>query len=275
MDGKRIDQVAGVDETRGERPARKFAPNPDYGKGTFWRCIRLENVRDRTIVALEDNSHAMRCLLVHRDGVVVDTAAEMLRVPLNTCGDAGTALASLVGMPIDTPYRTFFGDGRPALNCTHLYDIAWLALGHASRSDPVRYYEVTIPDMVDGRSAISIRRDTRIMHEWSLRDECITAPSSFGTQSLLKGFIRWALVNLKGEMLEAALVLHKGYLVSRARRHLIDASSPPPATDESRRDACFGFGASRMMHARRLGSRREFVGPGAMLQLPPLPAGWR
>ena len=51
--------------------------NPEYGRGTFWRRIKVANKAGRTEAALEDNSHAMRCRLTHSKGRITAVEAEM------------------------------------------------------------------------------------------------------------------------------------------------------------------------------------------------------
>jgi hypothetical protein len=248
---------------------RRFVPNPEYGKGAFWRRIRITVIPNVVVVELEDNSHAMRCRLKYSQGVIVDTDAEMLRVPMNTCGDAGSQLKDLIGLGVDTPYQAFYGGGRAALNCTHLYDIAWLAVEYASSKIETIQYDVAIPDMVDRPTPVEVRLSDQLIHEWLVQDDHVVAPRKLANVSLTKGFIRWALTNLDGGELVAALVLHKGYLVARARKYIIDSSSPSPATDQLRRNACFGFSAQRVRRAKRLGSRIELKGPEGLLSFPP------
>jgi len=244
-----------------ESPRPRFEPNPEYGRGSFWRRIKLVNRAGLIEAALEDNSHAMRCRLMEAQGIIVGLEAEMIRVPMNICPSAAAKVNELIGQPIHISYRSFYSDGKAAANCSHLFDLLWLAISHSVRSASERLYDVTIPDPVDGRATIRVDRDGALVHEWRVEDGHVTDCGPLQGQNLTRHFIRHALETFSGDELEAALVLHKGYIVARGRRYRIDDSSPLPESDARRRNACYAFQDDRVGQARRLGSRRSVNGP--------------
>ena len=106
-----------------------YPPDPAYGAGAYRRRIVLHARHGIVTGTILDSYHEMRCTLRH-DGIVVSAIdGEVCRAPFTTCPAAPAALAELVGLPLATPRRMLYGAGRPGRNCTHLFDIAALAMG--------------------------------------------------------------------------------------------------------------------------------------------------
>jgi hypothetical protein len=246
-----------------------YPPSLNYGNGAFYRRIRLLNGAGWAVCELEDLYHAMRVRLHHADGIVSGVESELLRLPMNTCGGAGSALQCLVGTPLDTTLRGFYGGGRARFNCTHLFDMAWLALRHTSRPGTERRYDAIIPDAVDEKANIKLILDSNVRLEWALVGDEITAPARFKDVNLTKGFTRWAEETLSGDDLEAALILHKAYFVGSSRRLRIDETTRPPSEDFARHNVCFGLASERAAVAERLPTRLDTVPLETLLQLPP------
>lgn len=240
---------------------RQDVLNPEYGQGAFWRRIRLTNLHGQVLAALEDNSHAMRCRLDHDGGQIKSVYAEMIRVPMNICSGAQAKLDDLIGRPVDTPFRSFYGDGKPRFQCSHLYDLAWLAISHVRRGTRTRTYDVMVPDTVEGRTAIRIDTDGSETRIWHIKDDQVSDAGPLAGTSMRGGFIRRLLDDLSGEDFEEALLLYKAYVVARGRRKLLDENTPLPVTDLPRRNACYAFGDERVADARRTLSRRKITGP--------------
>ena len=104
-----------------------------WGKGATRRRIRLVAQAGRVDGDLEDHRHAMQCSIRHEAGTVTAVESQFHRYTLNHCGDAAGPLAELVGMPVDMTPQDFFAGGRARRNCTHMLDLAWLALRQAAR----------------------------------------------------------------------------------------------------------------------------------------------
>ena len=150
----------------------KHSPNPNYGKGVFRRRIKLENKADHVLAELEDCNHGFRLQLYHDKASVSAIAVETLRYPLSTCSNAGQPLQALVGCPLTTRIEHILKYARPRDNCTHLFDLASLAIAHACREQKERCYDIEVPDSTTGITDLSISRDGHIIHQWQASEQC-------------------------------------------------------------------------------------------------------
>ncbi len=145
--------------------------------------------------------------------------------------------------------------------CTHLLDIAGLAISHAARGIAARQYdaEVTVPDDSGPRHAI-LRRDGRSVLSWSLDETTILGPGSFAGRDL-RSILPWA----EGfcatvDDFEAVIVLRRAVHISKSR--LMDLDTVPSAAALGRYSgACYVFQPERMDTAlRNPGCTRDFTG---------------
>ena len=173
---------------------RAFEQAAHYGQGVALRRIRLTTSPGVALAEMEDHAHAMRCRIHHAAGRITAVDSEFLRYPLTTCPGAETVLRELVGEPINVSAREFFGGGKARRNCTHMFDLAWLAARHATRQDTVRDYLMTIPDAPQGHGEAVLRRDGDILLRWHLQDDVIVDPAPFVGRHLYRGFVSWALI---------------------------------------------------------------------------------
>lgn len=198
--------------------------NPHYGSGVFRRQVRLLCQRGQVQAALEDTSHCLHVRLRH-DGVhVTGVDTYFARIPLSTCPGAAEPLRSFIGLPLSVERRALRTEIPTRANCTHLYDLAELALMHAKRGGE-RRYEVEIPDEYPQPAWSRVLCDGREIHRWQTRDGAIVLPEAYAGRPLLRGFTRWASETYSGDALEAALVFSQGYFVSRARAWDVEASA--------------------------------------------------
>lgn len=193
--------------------------NPTYGSGIFRRRVLLVNDPGRVHGALEDCSHGFQVELQH-DGVQV-TAVSMLakRVPLSTCIEARHPLSAIVGCPLGISRQQYASRLPATANCTHVHDLAWWSLVHASRSEILRQYDIAVTDETALPSECTVHRNGELIHRWQAVQGRATAPTEIAGQPLLRGFAQWAGKSFEGEAYEAAVILHRGYLVAQARRH--------------------------------------------------------
>lgn len=239
----------------------QLPPNPDYGTGIFRRGVRLTNRPGQTFGELEDTAHAMRCMIRHDEEKITAVEVDFVRLPMNTCTGAGGPLQELVGMALDTPFSWFYGDGRPRRNCTHLYDLLWWTIAHAGRDAEERLYEIVVPDHPgDAAGSATLFRNGRVVLEWLVKDGVIHAPAQFAGREIMRGFTSWALDNLDGDMLEAALVLQKGCFISDVRRIDVKRMVGPLAVRESAlKGVCWTFSSPRFERAVRVDSTRDLA----------------
>jgi hypothetical protein len=226
--------------------------NPNYGSGVFRRQVRLRCHAGEVHAGLEDMSHCLHIRLQH-DGVRVTAIDSYIdRIPLSTCPGAAVPLRRFVGMHLEIERRALRTEIPPRANCTHLYDLAELALAHACRGGE-RRYDVEIPDEYPDPAWSRILCDGREVHRWQTKRGTIVLPETYAGRPLLRGFTRWASETFSGDALEAALVFSQGYLVSRARRWDVEASAGDPVTGHtSMLGMCHSYSAGVVAQAMRL-----------------------
>src|SRR5207245_277647 len=108
---------------------------------------------------LEDDFHHFRVTVAHDGARVTGVRGVGVRFPWSTCPLAADRLAPLVGMPLSVR-STAVGDVVSARdNCTHMFDLAGLAVAHAARVGARRQYDVVVADPVDDRRQVTLDRD--------------------------------------------------------------------------------------------------------------------
>ena len=250
-------------------PEDLYPVAPDIAAGIARRRIRLTGSPGRVVGELEDHAHGMRCTIEHDGSVITAVNADFRRIPMSTCLGAGDPLAELVGVAVGSGFADFFRDGRARRNCTHMFDIAWLATAHAARGDVVRQYDVEMPDEdADGRTTTRLLRDGELVLEWELLNAVIQAPAELAGRELFRGFTSWAVDRYEGDALEAVLVLQKARFVSRSRRFLMRPGPLAQIEKDALTGVCHGYGAARVDQAVRLpDTHRDFTDhPERLLQ---------
>jgi len=239
----------------------QMALKPGWGTGVTRRAFRLRGLPGRVEAALEDMRHAMLCTLRHDGHVVTELEADFRRYTLQLCPGASVPLQQVVGMPLSTTTADFFAGGRARQNCTHMLDLAWLALRHASRGETEWVYEIEIPDAVAGPVRGILRRNGEVVQEWLVEDNLIVSPPTLAGQSLSGGFTKWILTasGLTDLDVEECLVLHKGFFMTGARKFQIAEGPLTEAYSKAVMGACFGYGSERIGQAVGLpGMERDF-----------------
>ncbi len=226
--------------------------NPDFGSGALRRRIRLIATPGLVRAGVEDSYHSFRLELSHASGVVSGVGTRAIRYPLTTCPLANEPLQKFIGLPLSTPWSDLIARENPRAHCTHLYDLFFLAMTHVSRGGQ-RTYDINIPDENPGPVWSTVHRDGIEVLRWKTQTGVVLEPLSLAGRPLLNGFSRWAGERLSGDELEAALVLHKGYFVSRARRFdIAGGAGERVANLEVMRGACFSYSEPRMSVAVRM-----------------------
>lgn len=224
-----------------------FPPNPAYGSGIFRRRIRLFQGDDAVLGLIDDTNHAMWARIRH-DGVrVTGVEGQTVRAPNSNCPGAAAALEELVGLPLDLPRAQLFGEGRPYRNCTHMFDIAALAMTHATSRAVARTYDVVIPDETDAPVVAQVLRDGETLLRWHVSNGEILEFGADAPIPIMRGFTGWAVANLDDDMLAAALLLQRAYLVSGARKWIVDRQPNLPITAMPELfGACYAYQPDRL-----------------------------
>ena len=233
----------------------------DYGRGIFRRRIELRGGDRRVEADLEDDFHRFGVRLEHDGRQVVRIAGAAGRHPWSTCPGALAPLERLVGMPLAAAASAVRRRTDPRAQCTHLLDLAGLAVAHAAAGRGLRDYEVEIPDRVEGRSRARLSRDGEALLDFEIERGAIVSPEPFaGQPSFGGGFGRWAEATLEPELAEAAIVLQRACGISMGRLWDMDQVPGAKAFGALTGGACHTFGAGVVEGAHRVvGSMRDFT----------------
>jgi Protein of unknown function (DUF2889) len=193
----------------------------------FRRRVGIHSTGDATRgearACLEDDFHHFRVRMVHVNGTVQHAEGWAVRHPYSTCPLAAAQLVRLVNAPLNGLAHSVVRVTDPSEQCTHLMELAGLAIAAAARTIAQRWYDIAIPRRVAGRTLATLDRDGHRVLAWELVDTTITAPAPFQSVSLRKGMAAWALANLSEDEAEAALVLRRCALISLGRAMNLDA----------------------------------------------------
>jgi len=238
-----------------------FPPNPTYGDGCCRRLIRID-VADGSVWAhLSDNFHELRCGVRHDGQDVLAVEGKPIRLPTTACPEAIALLQELVSTPVTASGKDFYGDGRARHHCTHLYDLAVLAIRHARSERGTTCYDAQVPDETNAPVALSITRNGVAIHRWTVRQGIILHPPELAGRTLEKGFAGWAVETFTDDELEAATILARTWLIAIGRGLLVDEVAGERIdanTDMIGR--CFAYQPERASEARFVaGQLREPV----------------
>jgi hypothetical protein len=223
-----------------------------YGRGSYRRRILLRAESRRVTGDLEDDFHRFRVHVEHDGERIVRAEGEALRFPWTSCPGALVPLARLEGMGLLPSSRAAHEHTDPRAQCTHLFDLAGLAIASAARGTGTREYEIEVPDRVEARTRAVLRRDGQPFLHWEIERSRIVAPEPFEGRSMGAGFLAWVQQALEPDVAEAALVLHRTCSISLGRLYDMDAVEGPSAFGVMAGGACYTFSPGTMEQARRV-----------------------
>ena len=231
----------------------------------YRRHIDLVSRGDTVHGELADDAQHFRVRLVHDTRRVVEFASEAVRFPWSTCADATTALRALEGMEL-SPRCTAIGAVSDASGqCTHLFDLAGLAVAHAATGHSRRTYHCAVRGA--GREAhATLDRDGERLLDWRLEGFTIRAEAPFDRVSLKGSFLAWAEGELDPDLAEAAIVLRRASYISPVRFYELDSFAH--ASDvQPPRGQCYTYTEGIAQRAvRQRGSKRDYTDrPEALL----------
>lgn len=229
--------------------------------GAYHRRIELSADATTVTADLEDDFHHFRVVLRHDGRRVVAVSGEALRFPWSACGQAPDELAALSGAPLSRR-STAIGEHLVARhNCTHLFDLAGLALAHAAAGRATRRYDVRVPDRIEGRTHPTLQRDGRTLLAWDVEHFTVLGPPPFGGRSLRAGFLAWAEEALGTDTAEAAIVLRRACMIAYGRDTDLDRLDHAGQLLPLMSGTCFTFQPDRAPTATRMkGSTRPGLG---------------
>lgn len=239
-----------------------FPPNPNYGTGCYRRRIRLIPEDGAVLAMLDDTNHAMWARIFHDGSKVTGTEGETIRAPNSNCPFAYKALQELIDLPLGMPRSDLYAEGRPIRNCTHMFDAAALAIKYGGRFERMRVYDVMVPDQKYGPVVAEVAIDGRQVLRWKVHGPTLLEfEETHGPVPIMKGFTRWAVEALEGELLEAAFVLQPAYFVSSARNFIVDQMKDLPITRlPELTGACYAYQPERIEEGMQvIGNVRDFT----------------
>jgi hypothetical protein len=181
------------------------------------RVLLIEATESRVEAELIDNVHQF-CVSIDHDGHRVRAIeSRAVRFPWTSCPAGLGRLKALV----DTPLRQETERGAPidkAQQCTHLFDLAKLAIAHAFDAGRLRY-DLRVDAEPGGDDAeAGINRDGIPILRWSVRGGLIVSDGPFQGHATT-GRAMWPdAVADDAAMIEAAILLRRGLLVFFGRR---------------------------------------------------------
>ncbi len=224
-------------------------------ESAFHRRIRIVAHPNEVRAAVEDDFHHFRVVIAHEGGRITSAGGEALRFPFTSCPMAGSELAALKGKPLSdvSSQIGLYVDARH--QCTHMFDLAGLAMAVAARGLKNRSYHAMVPDRVDGQTQACLWRDGMLVLEWDVHGDIIGSPPPFVDIALTIGFTNWAAKHLDREVAEAALILRRAVATSGGRGMDLDSRVHPRPNA-----ACFTNQPQRAAHSFRVvGSTRDFA----------------
>jgi hypothetical protein len=232
-----------------------------YGRGVFRRRIRLAARGERVRAELEDDFHRFAVELRHDGRRVVEARGEALRFPWTACAGATARIEALAGAPLVARAVDLAARTDATLHCTHLHDLAALALAHAAAGRARREYAVAVPDRIGGATRPSLARDGEPLFVWEVAGDCIAGPAPFAGVPLRgRAFIDWIAAELDPDGAEAAWVLRRALFIALGRAGDLDAVPTAAAVTAMVGAPCHSFQPAIAPRARRVvGSTREWT----------------
>ena len=219
--------------------------------------INAQRAGEATTVraAVEDDFHHFRIEVRGVAGLVASVVGDAPRHPYTLCPSATGELTRLIGMPLNRIANAVTRFTNATEQCTHLFDLAGLAIAAAARGTVQRQYDIRIAQReMHGRTQPQLWRDGELLLTWAVNDDLIEAPPPYAGVNLRAGLARWALTTLPEDEAEAALVLRRCTIIALGRSRNLDAQVHAKPSG-----LCFAQQVHRAEQALRvIGSTRDF-----------------
>jgi len=214
----------------------------------FERIITASATEGRVSASLKDEFHHFEVNILHDGRVVTDISGIGHRVPWTTCPGAVEQLSVFLGVVL-SPSLVGVAHGIDASEqCTHLLDLAKLAVAHATRGGTRHYHVVVSPAFAHGDCTAEIRCNGRRALAWQVSGDQIIGSGPFSGHHL-GGRAAWPDGDaIDRDTLEAAVILRRGVRMFRGRRRfrpdMVHATDLPFLVG-----ACFTFHRDRIYDA--------------------------
>jgi Protein of unknown function (DUF2889) len=220
------------------------------------------------VADLDDDFHRFRVTLRHDATQARAVEGEALRFPWDTCPAAAGPLRALEGAPLSVRATAAAEHADPKATCTHMFDLAGLAMAHAAVGRDRRQYDAEIPARDGHRTRARLWRDGVLVLDWVVDDRVgvVGAPPYSGAP-WEGGFMRWADTALEPDAAEAAIVLRRAVTIGMGRGMDLDVYDRASQLAPMMRAICYTFQSPQVEVAlRRKGSTRDRAAdPGSLL----------
>jgi hypothetical protein len=244
--------------------------------GLYRRRVRIVGTEGRCSVDIEDDQHRFGADIDHDGAKVLAVHGRAPRTPWTTCPAAIAQLQILVGTPLLPSPFAVLRQVVLAQQCTHLVDMAVLAVAAAARGLRYRQYDATLSiedrDGSDWRTGTLERSDGGTTR-WTFRDGFVVEPESYAGLEMRRAASWIGDHSDDPDIIEEAFVMQRSLLVAGGRRVRLDVVHQ--ASDQVwMLGACYSFQPDRVDRAKRIvGSSRTFADPDDLLtDLGPEPA---
>ena len=230
--------------------------------GKLWRRIDIHTRMSShnagaARAALEDDFHHFRVEVLAKDGKVEKISGDALRHPTILCPSAANQIQKLVRTELSLYSYSVLQHTDARQQCTHLIDLAGLAIAAMARRQSRRKYLAAIADFKNELpQQAALKRDGEPCLEWQFEDNHLVAPEEMAGLSLGKGFTNWASTLDDSDASEAALVLRRAIFISEGRKYDLDA----PGNHRGPLGGCWVWQPERADQAERVfGSTHDFT----------------
>ncbi|MCB1666719.1 MAG: DUF2889 domain-containing protein [Porticoccaceae bacterium] len=240
--------------------------NPTFGTRISRRKVSLKSEPGMVTAQFADIYHEMACILHHDGEKITSLKGEIIRFPTNLCPGAEKFIQELEGTSINTEFKDLYANQRAKRQCTHLFDLAALAIRHSHRSDE-RIYEAVVPDM-DGIVDVSISCNGSLVHQWQILNQQMVSSDELNGKPLIQGFIGWASRYYKNsDELEAAIILSRTIFIARGRRYEVKSGHGDTLNEhKSLLGSCFAYQPERVKSGRYIGVNERNFSDGVAFQ---------
>lgn len=229
----------------------RYPPDPHYGTGAFRRRIRSCRHGDRIESTLNDNHHSMACRMTLDGDIIVGVEGQMARVPLTTCAGAPARLQEFVGSSVHKSAAEWNAGGRALHHCTHLFDMALIAIEFAASGAPGQRIDIVIPDAPDGLLTVIGYVDDVPRVQFTVEQDIIIAPEQWAGRHVKKGFVSWARTEFSGLDRTVALMMQKALMVAEGWPYIIDGTPGRAVVDDlAMAGLCYSYGEPIVRDAR-------------------------
>ena len=133
--------------------------------GAYRRAIAINNDDGVARAEMEDDIHHFGVTVWHDGARILSAEARSVRTPWTTCAGAGLAIAALAGHALSAPLK-FSAEADRTAHCTHMLDLANLAIAHARENGFHRFYRIEVDYDASGDARAWLERNEKRVISW-------------------------------------------------------------------------------------------------------------